>query len=135
MPISQEQTGSIIDVRPLGTALASTKTSALVKSERLEVIRLVLPRGKEIPAHQTFGEITLQCLEGRIAFTTESGTRELGAGQILHLPGEQVHTVLGIDDASLLLTIVLPGAFPAVADSTRRRWDELSTTNALRRLA
>ena len=45
MAIPHAQPGEVIDVRPLGPALAGAMTTALVKTESLEVIRLVIPRG------------------------------------------------------------------------------------------
>jgi quercetin dioxygenase-like cupin family protein len=112
MAIPHAQPGEVIDVRPLGHALAGARTTALIKSESLEVIRLVVPKGKEIPTHETRGEVTVHCLEGRVAFTTGGVTHELGAGHLLYLQGEQPHSVLGIDDASLLVTITFPRDSP-----------------------
>jgi quercetin dioxygenase-like cupin family protein len=108
MAIPHAQPGEVINVRPLGPALVGAKTTALIKTENLEVLRLVIPAGKEIPTHTTRGEITVQCVEGRVAFTTGGSTQELGAGQLLYLRGEQPHSVLGLDDASLLVTITFP---------------------------
>jgi quercetin dioxygenase-like cupin family protein len=108
MAIPHSQPGEVIDVRPLGPALVGARTTALVKTEGLEVIRLVIPRGKEVPTHTAREEITVQCLEGRVAFTTGGVTHELGAGQLLYLQGKQPHSVRGIDDASLLMTITFP---------------------------
>jgi quercetin dioxygenase-like cupin family protein len=112
MAIPHAQPGEVIDVRPLGPALAGARTTALVKTGCLEVIRLVIPRGKEIPTHATRGEITVQCVEGRVAFTTGDLTHELGAGQLVYLRGEQPHSVRGIDNASLLITITFPRDSP-----------------------
>ena len=112
MAIPHAQPGELIDVRPLGPALAGARTTVLVKTESLEVIRLVIPPGKELPTHSTRGEITVQCVEGRVAFTTGGVTRELGAGQLLYLEAEQPHSVLGIEDASLLVTITFPRDSP-----------------------
>jgi quercetin dioxygenase-like cupin family protein len=109
MAIEHAQPGEVIDVRPLGSALAGSRTSVLVKTGSLQVIRLVVPSGKEIPTHKTRGAIAVQCVEGRVAFTTGGITNELGAGQLLHVMADQPHSVLGIDDASLLVTIALPG--------------------------
>lgn len=92
---------------PLGAALGASTTTTLVKTAILEVIRLVLPAGKEIPSHAARGEITVQCLEGKIAFTTLGRTQELTAGQLLYLPAGEPHSVGCIEDASALLTIVL----------------------------
>lgn len=69
MAIPHATPGDVIDVRPLGAALAATRTHALFKSGDLEVIRIVLRAGDEMPPHVVAGEITVQCIEGRIAFT------------------------------------------------------------------
>jgi len=74
----------------------------------VEVIRLVVPAGKEIEEHKAKGEIVVQCLEGRVAFTAFGKTQNLEAGKLLYLPTGEPHTVKGIENASLLLTILLP---------------------------
>ncbi|APW59925.1 cupin domain-containing protein [Paludisphaera borealis] len=112
MAIPHAKPGEVIDVRPLAKDLAGARTTVLVKTEALEIIRLVIPQGKEIPTHATHGEISVQCLEGRVAFTSEGVRRELGAGELLYLQGEQSHSVTGIEDASLLLTITFPRYSP-----------------------
>ena len=70
MAIPHAQPGEVIDVRPLGSALASAKTSTLVKTEKIEIIRLVMAAGKVLPEHKAHGEITVHCVEGKLAFTT-----------------------------------------------------------------
>ena len=74
----------------------------------MEVIRLVVPAGKEIEEHKAKGEIVVQCLEGKVAFTAFGKTQNLEAGKLLYLPTGEPHTVKGIENASLLLTILLP---------------------------
>jgi quercetin dioxygenase-like cupin family protein len=108
MAIPHAKPGEVVDVRPLGEALASTQTRALVRGEQVEVIRMVVPAGKEIGEHKAKGELVVQCLEGRVAFTALGTTQCLEAGQLLYLPTGELHSVKGIEDASLLLTIVLP---------------------------
>lgn len=107
MAISHASPGEVLAVQPLGTALATTRTMALVKTSTLEVIRLIVPAGKEIPTHKAKGEITVQCLEGRLAFTAEGKTQELTSGQLLYLAAGEPHSLKGIEDSSLLVTIVL----------------------------
>ena len=68
MSIQHAKSGEIVQL-PLGADLSSSKTTTLVKTADLELIRLVLPAGKEIPTHKAPGELTVQCLEGRVAFT------------------------------------------------------------------
>ena len=106
MSIPHANPGEIIQL-PLGAALSSSKTTSLVKTADLELIRLVLPAGKEIPTHKAPGEITVQCLEGRVAFTAESRTQELTAGQLLYLTAGEPHAVKAIEASSLLVTILL----------------------------
>lgn len=107
MAIPHAKSGEVIDIRPLGPALAQTKTTTLVKTNVLEIIRLVIPSGKDIPEHRAHGEITVQCLEGRVAITTGSTTRDLAAGHILYLSAEEPHSLHGLEDASVLVTISL----------------------------
>jgi quercetin dioxygenase-like cupin family protein len=108
MSISHARPGQVIDVRPFGPAFAGAKTTALIRTADLEVIRLVVPRGKEIPTHSTKGAITVHCLEGQVDFTIDGEARELGGGHLLYLDANQPHSVLGIDDATLLVTITFP---------------------------
>jgi quercetin dioxygenase-like cupin family protein len=74
----------------------------------VEIIRLVVPAGKEIEEHKAKGEIVVQCLEGRVAFTAFGRTQNLEAGKLLYLARGEPHTVNGIENASLLLTVLLP---------------------------
>ena len=107
MAITHARPGEVIDIRPLGPTLAQAKTTTLVKTRTLEIIRLVIPSGKDIPEHKAHGEITVQCLEGRVSFTAGNTTQELEAGQLLYLADEESHSLHGIDDASVLVTILL----------------------------
>ena len=108
MSIPHANPGDVVDVRPLGAALATTGTRTMVKTKSIEVIRMVVPAGKVIPTHKAKGELVVQCLEGKVAFTACEKTHELVAGQLLYLPTGEPHSLRGIEDGSLLLTILLP---------------------------
>lgn len=108
MAIPHAKPGEVVSVRPLGAALASAMTQTMVRAEQVEVIRLMVPAGKEIAEHKAKGELVVQCLEGRVAFTAFGKTQHLEAGTLLYLPTEEPHAVKGIEDASLLLTVLLP---------------------------
>ena len=95
-----------VDVRPLGSRLASAQTTTLIKTDTLEVIRLVLPAGKEIAPHQVRGEVTVQCLEGRVKLSASSEC-ELAPGQLVYLGGSERHALRASEDSSLLVTILL----------------------------
>ena len=107
MAIPHAKSGDVIDVRPLGPALADSQTSTLVKTPTLEVIRLVLRPGKEVcHQHAVAGEVLVQCLEGLITVQVGGDTRALGAGQMLYIAGGEPHAVRASDGASVLLSIL-----------------------------
>lgn len=83
-----------------------------MKTGDLELIRLVLSAGKVIPPHKAPGEITVQCVEGRVAFTANGKTQELTVGQLLHLAAGEPHALKGIEDSSLLVTLILTKGKP-----------------------
>jgi quercetin dioxygenase-like cupin family protein len=107
MAIPHAKPGEIVDVRPLGAALSDTSTWTIVKTETLEVIRIVLPAGKQLPPHKVPGEITVHCLEGRVEFRVGESKRELTAGKFLYLEGGSEHSLHAGENSSLLVTILL----------------------------
>jgi len=125
MSIQHARPNEIVQL-PLGTALVDSKTTTLVKSDHLELIRLVLPAGKEIPLHKAPGEITVQCLEGRIDFTAEDKTQELIPGQLLYLIAGEPHALTAIEDSSVLVTLLLPQSRtkPAKLDPVQEAGEE-----------
>ena len=106
MSVPNANPGEVVDIRPLGAALATTPTRTLVKTEAVTVVRMVVPAGKEIPTHAAKGELIVQCLEGKIAFTAGGKTHDLETGHLLHLPAGEPHSLRGVEDGSLLLTVV-----------------------------
>ena len=106
MAVLHAKSGEVIDIRPLGSALARATTTTLVKTKVLEVIRLVIPAGKHISEHRAPGEITVQCLEGRVAF--KAGTNAiLKRDNCCTFPVQSLIPFSGIEDSSVLLTILL----------------------------
>lgn len=93
---------------PLRQNLHGAKSRTLLKTKGFDLTRLVVPAGKEIPPHKVPAELTVQCLEGRVAFTHKGSTRELKEGELLHLCPGELQSIKGLEDASLLLTLRLP---------------------------
>ena len=119
-PATQAQRGHRRPHRGAGLAPGGRR-ALLAKTATLEVRRLTLAKGREIPTHLARGEITVHCLEGRIAFTSDGTTRELGAGQMLVLAAGEPHSLVGLEDSSVLVTKVLPAGTPeAPAGSSLR---------------
>ena len=107
MAIPHADPGVPVDLRPLGEALARTETTALVKNDAFEAIRVVLREGKEVcHDHEVEGMITLYCIEGRVALTAGGVTRDLPAGHWAYLMRYAPHTLRALEDSSVLLTVL-----------------------------
>ncbi|MCA0201461.1 MAG: cupin [Proteobacteria bacterium] len=107
MAIHHAEAGEVVDLRPLGGKLKETKTTAITKADHFEAIRLIVPAGASIDPHAVAGDLTLLCLEGRIKLGLTMREIELVAGEWLYLTGGETHSVKGLEDSSLLLTILL----------------------------
>lgn len=104
MPTVETQPAKLLDLRARGSA----KTKTLLKTSELELVRLVVAAGNEIPSHRTPGPLTIQCLEGKIRISFDGRSEELAAGQALYLPAAAEHSLVGIENTALLLSIVMP---------------------------
>ena len=100
------KSGDVVDLSPLGAKLGGAKTTALVKSETFEAVRLIVPADRVIAPHEVAGAITLQCLEGRVLLELPDRNLELSTGQWVYLDGGVRHSLKGLEDSSLLLTIL-----------------------------
>ena len=70
-------------------------------------MRRLFQAGKQIDPHAVPGEITVQCLEGKSVFTARGKDNELTPGRMLYLAGGDEHALRAVEDASLLVTILL----------------------------
>ena len=104
------RSGEVVSLAPLGPRLAGARTGALLKASELEVIRLVMQAGDQLPEHSAPGEMTLLGIEGRLELTVPGGRIELGPADFVHLAAGVPHAVRCIASASALLTLALPTA-------------------------
>ena len=107
MAIHHALSGELISVRPLAGAITNARTATLYKTQRLEVFRLVLLAGKEIPEHEVVGELTVHCLEGIVQFSIGTTRDVMRAGDLKCLAGGIPHSLRAIEDASILVTLLL----------------------------
>jgi len=100
----------IVDIRPLGVSaiISSRAKRTLLKTDDMEVVRLALQMRQTVSESMAQGETLFQCLEGKVAITASGKTRMLETGSLLYLPRGEAFTVEGIEDASLLMTILMP---------------------------
>jgi quercetin dioxygenase-like cupin family protein len=107
MAIPHAFQGMPVDLRPADDWLSEPRTTALVKNNSFEAIRLVLPKGHEVcHNHEVEGPITIHCLEGRVALTTDGAAHDLPAGHWIYLLGHSPHTLRGVEDSLVLLTVI-----------------------------
>ena len=80
---------------------------ALVKTDAFEAIRMAVRKDYEVCHDQHVpGPITVQCLQGWIALTADDKTHSLKSGQWTFLPGGVPHTIKGVEDSLVLLTVM-----------------------------
>lgn len=79
-----------------------------VRTGDLEVVRLLIAAGQAFSINQAAGEITIQCLCGRVSFTARGKTRELSTGQFVCLAQGEPFGVTGLEESTLLITRTRP---------------------------
>lgn len=107
MAIHHALSGELIDIRPLGEAIKATRTSTLYKTQHLEVFRMVLLAGKQMPEHSVVGEFTVQCLEGSVEFSIGTTRDIMRPGDLKCMAGGVSHALVAIEDSSVLVTLLL----------------------------
>ena len=107
MAIPHAASGELINVVPLGEAVKGSISTTLVRADHIEVFRLVLPAGKSTPEHEATGTITIQCIEGVVELDAHGHTQTLRTGSLVYLADQEPHAVKALEDASLLITMLL----------------------------
>jgi quercetin dioxygenase-like cupin family protein len=99
--------GQLIDLKPLADERTDSPSTSLIKTGQLQLLHVVLHAGQQLPEHKVAGEISIQCLAGRVQLRTPGITMPLAAGQLTVLRGGEPHAVLAEQDSCLLVTLVL----------------------------
>lgn len=108
MALPHVKSGELAGIAPFGVEVFNHKTTALFKSKDLEVIRLVLRTGQSLPPHAVDGDITIQCIEGRLQIYLSTRSIVLNPYQLIFIDGKERHGVLALIPSSALVTIALP---------------------------
>ncbi|MET0520233.1 MAG: hypothetical protein ABW005_15535 [Burkholderiaceae bacterium] len=108
MALSHANYTQLIDLGPLADGGTDSPSTSLIKTEHMQLLHLVLHRGQSLPQHKLAGELSLQCLAGRVRLSTPGLELPLSAGQLIVLRGGEPHTLLAEQDSCLLLTLLLP---------------------------
>jgi quercetin dioxygenase-like cupin family protein len=108
MHLDHARSGDLLDIDPGAARNGLTGSVALIRDERLEVMRWVLPAGRSVPEHMAYGPVTIQCVEGATALRLPGeAVRLMRPGSLVYLaPGER-HALEALADSVLLVTMVL----------------------------
>lgn len=107
MALPHAQLLDVVDIGPLGPALHEAVSTSLIKTERLQLLHMVLPARHDQPQHHVDDECTIHCLEGDVEVVMPGGTRRLGPGQLVVLPAKQRHGLSARTASAVLVTLLL----------------------------
>jgi quercetin dioxygenase-like cupin family protein len=99
----------VINVAPLGEALKGQVSTSLIKTDRIQLLHLVLAPHQDMPQHHVDDECTIHCLEGEVEIVMGLGVRQLRPGNVIVLPPKERHSVRARSEAALLVTLLLRG--------------------------
>jgi hypothetical protein len=97
--------GQVVDLRLQSAGLGDAKAATLVRLSDLEVTRSVISAGEGLSLTPTTSGVVLLCLEGKIAVSIRSESKELASGQLVYFSDGDFYTVRGIDARSVLIAI------------------------------
>lgn len=109
MALPHAQPLDIINVAPLGEKLQAAVSTSLIKTDRLQLLHIVLPAHKDQPFHHVDEECSIHCLEGTVEVVMGVGVRQLNAGNVLVLPAKEQHALRARTDCAVLVTLMLRG--------------------------
>ena len=107
MALPHAQLMDIVNVAPLGDALANAVSTSLIKTERLQLLHMVMRAHQDQPQHHVSDECTIHCLEGDVEVVMPAGNRRLRAGQLVVLPAGEKHSLRARADSAILVTLIL----------------------------
>src|SRR5262249_5462893 len=105
MIIPQAVPGEVLNIRPPDEDSAGSPSVTLVRMGDLEITRAIVAKGEEQPSLETPCDVVILCLEGRVTVQVQDEWKEVAAGQMLYLTCGEAHTIRGVAERSLLLTI------------------------------
>jgi quercetin dioxygenase-like cupin family protein len=107
MSTDHARSGSLVELDPGTEGAGLISSIALVRDDRMEVMRWVLPAGRRVPEHLAYGPVTVQCLAGVASLRLQGAQRMLTPGTLVYLAAGERHALEALADAVLLVTMVL----------------------------
>ena len=107
MALPHAQLLDVISLAPLGDKLKDAVSTSLIKTDRIQLLHMVLPAHKDQPEHFVSDECVIQCLEGTVEVVMGQGVRQLNAGGVVVLPAREKHSLRARTDCAVLVTLIL----------------------------
>lgn len=98
--------GEIVDLKSWANDLPIEQSKTIVRSEDMELARLVLPAGKLFNEHKVSGPVIIQCVKGKIRIRAADSKMTLTDNQLLYLAPNEPHSVHALNHSVVLLTII-----------------------------
>ncbi len=98
--------GEMAHAGPLGDALATTRTYTLVRTDDLQIFRLVLRAGADLAQHAVRGAMVFHCIEGEVIFRAPGCELRMRPGDLTHVGAGAPHSVHPVTDMSALVTVL-----------------------------
>ena len=110
MALPHAQPMDVINVGPYGEELHGQVSTSLIKTDRMQLLHMVLAPRQDVPQHHVDEECTIHCLEGLVEVVTGAGVRQLRPGNVILLPAREKHSVRARDqESAVLVTLILTG--------------------------
>jgi quercetin dioxygenase-like cupin family protein len=107
MALPHAQLLDVINVAPLGPELEGQVSTSLIKTDRIQLLHLVLAPHQDQSFRHVEDECTIHCLEGVVEVVMGAGTRQLRAGHVIVLPARQQHSLRARTTCAVLVTLLL----------------------------
>ncbi len=104
MALKHARSGETVNLLSPGESPAPI-SQALVSTPEIELMRLVLKAGKDVPVHAVAGPITLYCHEGTVDVQVESAWQRMNAQDLMYVEGGADHALRAVTDTLVLVTI------------------------------
>lgn len=109
MALAHAQELDVIPITPLHAGVGDAVSTSLIRTERLQLLHVVLPAHQDMPTHHVDAPCMLHCLQGQVDVTMPGGARRLNAGELIVLPAGHAHGLHAQADSALLVTLLRAG--------------------------
>lgn len=106
MAIHHAKPGELVDLNKWPADVEAEQSHTLINTDSVQLSRIVLEKGKTLPEHTIDSPVIIQCISGLLELRTTRATQSIGPGQLVHLRADDPHSIAGLDDSIVLLTIL-----------------------------